>query len=148
MTINDIINAIAKALSSKINNEIYVEWEDTAERPSLYINCVDYKKTYASKHKELLNVTFDIIYFPTSANESRNIEILEKFEEINKCFDHYGKKYLKILDRAIYLNSVSTRIVDNTGHYMFDLDFYVEYGEYQTYELMQELQLNFKGGNL
>lgn len=147
MTINDIIKAIARTLSTKINTEIYIEWEDTAERPSLYISCIDYKKTYAGKNKELLNASFDILYLPTSANESRNIEILEKFEEINNCFDHYGKKYIKILDRAAYIDSVSTRIVDNKGHYIFDLSFYVEYGEQQTYELMQDLKLRLKEEN-
>lgn len=141
MTLKDIIEAIGKTLNVKTGYEVYTEWEENSEKESIYINCIDYSKEYVGLNKELLKSSFDIQYFPTSINESRNIEILEALEKINLAFDDYGKKYLKILDRKITIKNITSRIVDNIGHYLIDMEFYISYGEQKKYELMQELKL-------
>lgn len=141
MTLNDIIEAIANVVSTKTGYEVYAEWEEDAERESVYINCIEYSRQFVGTDRELLKASWDLTYFPNSANESRNKEIREALEKINLAFDHFGKKYLKVLDRSITLSLVNNRIVDNVGHYMFDTELFINYGEEKKYELMQELIL-------
>lgn len=141
MTIDDIIEGIASVISNKTGLEVYTEWEEGAERPSVYINCIDSSRKYITLNKELLKASFDITYFPTSANKSRNREIREKLEEINLSFDHFGKKYVKVLDRALTITDITTRIVENVGHYLIDIETYIQYGEEREYEKMEELKL-------
>ncbi len=147
MKIIDISKAISKVLSSKLNIKVFPEWEEKAERPSLYIQCIDINKTYSTQGYILLKVSWDIHYIPKKINDSANVEILEMLDNIDLAFDHYGKKYLKVLDRAITLNNVTSRIVDNRGHYLFDTELNVPYGEIKEYELMQNLELRQGGSN-
>ena len=142
MTIDDIIEGIANVINEKIDNiEVYTEWEENAERPSVYINCVDSSRQFISNNKELLKASFDIAYFPTSPNESRNKEIRQMLENINHSFDNHGKKYVKVLDRSLTIKDVTTRIVDNIGHYLIDMEIYIPYGEEKQYEKMEKLEI-------
>ncbi len=58
-------------------------------------------------------------------------------------FESNGLKIIKVLDRALHLKDQNTKIVDKIGHYMFDLDFYDDYGTRPNSPLMAELEVKF-----
>lgn len=143
-----------KALTQKISQlGLEVRYEDInkVKRPCFFINLIDYQKEFNSNYREFKKLDFDILYFPKN-QEGNNSEIFSMLEELDNIFEICGNKILVVTDendnkRFLTIKDVMLHIVDDIGHYEFSIDLYDLYGKPIDYELMQELHLDFKGGN-
>ena len=145
MTITDVKNHLTKLLSPKF--KVYTEDIEKITRPCLFIEFVDYIPTYDSTNRQKKLITIDIQYFgkgTTISTSPNNLSIFSAMEEIDLLFDDLGQKYLKVLDRGFYLMNQNFNIVDKIGHYMFDIDFFDHYGTEYKYELMKNLEVDYK----
>lgn len=142
MRVEDIRKAITKLLHEKLGLKIFYEDMNFKERPSLYIELVDYTKEFNTSYREKKTLDFDILYF-SKDKEGKNTEIYNMLENIDEAFEEEGNKIINVLDRALKLEDSFINIVDKVGHYQFSISLYDMYGKPVDYELMKELKLNF-----
>lgn len=141
MRYNDILNSLTSLIYKKTGAEIDCEDIDQLKPGSYFIDLVDYKRKFDSKHREYITLSVDIIYLP---KKKSHLEIINALDDLDEVFEIEGKRLLKVNDRVLTVQNVDIDEVDHIGHYVFDLSLYVEYGKLQDYELMQDLELKFK----
>ena len=138
----DIRNAITKKLSSN-GNRIYYENIDKVKKPCFFINLVTYNKEFNTFYREQKKITIDLLYFPKE-DKMQSTEIVNALENIDEQFEISGTKTLRVLDRSLNIKNATMNIIDGVGHYIFDIDLFDVYGKPISYELMNDLDLNFK----
>ena len=111
-------------------------------RPAYFIQVIDYKKEFFASHKEKIYISIDIVYIPEN-DENNKAEIYNALDKLNNMFDVKGK-ILKVKDRNLTLKNENMKIVDDLGHYVFDLDLFDVYGEIPKQDIVNGLKLNFK----
>lgn len=143
--LSDIRKAISKVISSKNPSfKVYVEDVSNPVRPCVFLKNISYNTLSVGEHRQRKKATFDLIYYPTNTMSSSNNEIQDALEQLNDSFDNAGFKVLVVSDRKITILNSQTEIVENLGHYIFDIEFITQYTELPEYELMQNLELNIK----
>lgn len=146
MKVTDIRKAITKKLS-ELGLKVEYENINKIERPCYFVDLLTYSKEWDSNHRELKTLNYDIMYFPKS-KDGNNTETWEALENIDNHFEVTGNKILSILDRNLTMTDTNMHIVDTVGHYEFSISLFDQYGKPYDYELMQELEVNFKDLNL
>lgn len=143
--LSDIRKAISKVISSKNPNlKIYIEEASNPVRPCVFLKNISYNTVSVGEHRQKKKATFDLSYFPTNTMASSYNEIQDALEQINDSFDNGGFKILVVQDRKITILESQTEIVENVGHYIFDIEFITQYTELPEYEIMENLELNIK----
>lgn len=151
MKLDDIKQSITlKGKGLKV--PIIYEENSVVKRPYYIIEVIDYSKEFTGIHQELKSISFDIWYYPKDKLGKNKMEIISALEKLDDNFEivddlgyYRGKKILKVGDRYLTITNSKLREVDDIGHYTFDLEFYDLYGTPYPYELMEELNLRFKG---
>ncbi len=146
MKVTDIRKAITKKLS-ELGLKVEYENINKIERPCYFVDLLTYSKEWDSNHRELKTLNYDIMYFPKS-KDGNNTETWEALENVDNHFEVTGNKILSILDRKLTMTDTNMHIVDTVGHYEFSISLFDQYGKPYDYELMQELEVNFKDLNL
>lgn len=146
MKVIDIRKAITKKLS-ELGLKVEYENINKIERPCYFVDLLTYSKEWDSNHRELKTLNYDIMYFPKS-KDGNNTETWEALENVDNHFEVTGNKILSILDRKLTMTDTNMHIVDTVGHYEFSISLFDQYGKPYDYELMQELEVNFKDLNL
>lgn len=143
--LSDIRKSISKVISYKNPTfKVYVEEVSNPVRPCVFIKTISYNTLSNGEHRQKKKATFDLIYYPTNTMSSSNNEIQDALEQLNDSFDNAGFKVLVVSDRKITILNSQTEIVENLGHYIFDIEFITQYTELPEYELMENLELNMK----
>lgn len=146
MKVIDIRKAITKKIS-ELGLKVEYENINKIERPCYFVDLLTYSKEWDSNYRELKTLNYDIMYFPKN-KEGNNTETWEALENIDNNFEILGNKILSVLDRKLTITDTNMNIVDTVGHYEFSISLFDQYGKPYDYELMQELELNFKDLNL
>ena len=146
MKVIDIRKAITKKLS-ELGLKVEYKNINKIDRPCYFVDLLTYSKEWDSNYRELKTLNYDIMYFPKS-KEGNNTETWEALENIDNHFEVFGNKILSILDRKLTMTDTNMHIVDTVGHYEFSISLFDQYGKPYDYELMQELEVNFKDLNL
>lgn len=141
MRYEDILNAITSLIHKRTKAEVTSDDINEFEPGSYFIDLVDYKITFNSKHRQFKAISIDILYLP---KKKENLEIMNALEDINNIFEVEGKRILKVLDRFLTIGDADLKTVDHIGHYLFDLSLYDMYGKPYDYELMKDLELKFE----
>lgn len=146
MKVTDIRKAIVKKLA-ELGIDVEYENINKIDRPCYFVDLLTYSKEWDSNYRELKTLNYDIMYFPKS-KDGNNTETWEALENIDNHFEVTGNKILSILDRRLTMTDTNMHIVDTVGHYEFSISLFDQYGKPYDYELMQELEVNFKDLNL
>lgn len=143
--LSDVRKAISKVISTKNSTfKIYIEETSNPIRPCVFIKNISYNTLSNGEHRQKKKATFDLIYYPKSTVSSSYNEIQDALEQLNDSFDVNGFKILVVDDRKITILNSQTEIVENLGHYIFDIEFITQYTELPQYELMENLELTAK----
>lgn len=145
MTLADIKRHISKKLDE--NYTVYTENVDKMTRPFIFVSLIDYIPTMNTAYRQQKKATIDIRYYGKGDTVEELVnyqDIYENLEIIDNIFESNGLKIIKVLDRTLHLKDQNTKIVDKVGHYMFDLDFYDDYGTRPVLPLMAELQVTYE----
>lgn len=141
MRYEDILNSLTTLIYAKTKKEIECNNINNLELGSYFIEVIDYKKNFNSQHRDQLSISFDIYYLPI--NEDR-VEIFNALDDLDNMFEIEGKRILKVKDRYLTIKNVDMKEIDFIGHYLFDLEFYVDYGKPYGYKLMKDLDFKLK----
>lgn len=142
MKISDIRRHLSKTLFEKTGLKVYSEDFNDIVRPCLYLKVINNSRESLGQSVEKLNVSFDIIYFPSQANTSCNNEIQDALDSINGAFDKNAYKVLTVFDRTVPIDVASSNTTDNKGHYLIDVSININYGDRDKYDLMRTLELD------
>lgn len=146
MKVVDIRKAIVKKLA-ELGIDVEYENINKIDRPCYFVDLLTYYKEWDSNYRELKTLNYDIMYFPKS-KDGNNTETWEALENVDNHFEVFGNKILPVLDRRLTMADTNMHIVDTVGHYEFSISLFDQYGKPYDYELMQELEVNFKDLNL
>lgn len=139
----DFIKSLSRKIDSFTGKEVGIDNINKLTRPAYFIQVIDYKKEFFASHKEKIYISIDIVYIPEN-DENNKAEIYNALDKLNNMFDVKGNKILKVKDRNLTLKNENMKIVDDLGHYVFDLDLFDVYGEIPKQDIVNGLKLNFK----
>ncbi|AYZ73404.1 hypothetical protein EGX98_04730 [Fusobacterium necrophorum] len=150
----DIKNSITSTMKRNMpNTNIYFEEIDNPVFPYFFIDLVDYKKEFNTTHREWKSIILDIRYHPEQHNKNARSEVIEALEKLDMAFEFQGNKVLhakrveenEIKEvRWLTLLDTDIAVIDKVGHYVFTLNLFDLYGKPYDYELMKDLELQFK----
>lgn len=150
----DIKNSITYTMKRNIPNaNIYFEEIDNPIFPYFFIDLVDYKKEFNTTHREWKSIILEIRYHPEQHGKNTRSDIIGSLEILDMAFEFRGNKVLhtkRIEDKEIkeerWLTLLDTdmTVIDKVGHYVFTLNLFDLYGKPYDYELMKDLELQFK----
>lgn len=122
--INDLINSIKVMLIDKFPNiKVYVSKSDKEfTRPSFFIRYFYSKQTDLNRNTYLNNITIKVIYF-APLDEYMNIDLMAQNEIWDTMRNIFSSGYIKVLDRAVKINSLRGRYKDTEIHLKINLDF-------------------------
>lgn len=143
MEFMDFIKSLSRKIDSFTGKEVGIDNINKLTRPAYFIQVIDYKKEFFASHKEKIYISIDIVYIPEN-DENNKAEIYNALDKLNNMFDVKGNKILKVKDRNLTLKNENMKIVDDLGHYVFDLDLFDVYGEIPKQDIVNGLKLNFK----
>lgn len=143
MEFMDFIKSLSRRIDSFTGKEVGIDNINNLARPAYFIQVIDYKKEFFASHKEKIYISIDIVYIPEN-DENNKAEIYNALDKLNNMFDVKGNKILKVKDRNLTLKNENMKIVDDLGHYVFDLDLFDVYGEIPKQDIVNGLKLNFK----
>ncbi|MGL4384513.1 MAG: phage tail terminator family protein [Fusobacteriaceae bacterium] len=153
MKLQDIIDSIIKTIDSKNivpNLEIFDDDIKDLKRPAILVELVDYKTESLNSTHTIKSISIDILCFlkgESVEEEPKKSTLYDFLDKLDTCFDVQGVRRLTVLDRCLGISLVNSNIVDKIGHYMLDIEFYDDYGNYkETAILMNELELKINNG--
>ena len=143
MEFMDFIKSLSRKIDSFTGKEVGIDNINKLTRPAYFIQVIDYKKEFFANNRERIHVSIDVVYIPENV-ENNKAEIYDALDNLNDMFDVKGNKILKVKDRNLTLKNESTKVVDELGHYIFDLDLFDVYGEIPKQDIANGLKLKFK----
>lgn len=143
MEFMDFIKSLSRKIDSFTGKEVGIDNINKLTRPAYFIQVIDYKKEFFANNRERIHVSIDVVYIPENV-ENNKAEIYDALDNLNDMFDVKGNKIFKVKDRNLTLKNESTKVVDELGHYIFDLDLFDVYGEIPKQDIVNGLKLKFK----
>ncbi len=138
----DFLDSITKLVHDKTKKEVTADNINELDPSCYFVQLVNYDKKFNSEHREKTSVSIDILYFPKT--KENKAEIYDALDDLNEAFEIEGKRVLRVRDRFLTMNNVNIKEVDGVGHFLFDLSLFDIYGKPYDYELMKDLELEFK----
>lgn len=116
ITLIEIQKSISRKLNSKFNDHFIYgeEVKQGLKRPAFFINIIPVSTENFPVYKDKL-INIDIMYFSKNETYVENLNMISELESLFKT--------LKIQDRALTIESLNFRIVDDILHCSFSLDF-------------------------
>lgn len=137
--INDIINALSRAINKKLNNEsnkytIYAESvEQGLQQPCFFIYCKNYKDEKYRGSRYRVSADIVIEYLPSSDDKNINADVNNVIENLYDITE-----YIEINDSILQGNN---RLVENAENcIIFNVSYSYFYYKLDTVENMGELR--------
>lgn len=137
ITVDAIKQGIAKNISKAYSDlPITDEPQRHVEGASFFVKMVRYNPTVLHTKQARRVYQFDIVYF-APINAQRH--------EIDSVGQRVSEEFMRPISfdgRHIYAKDLYTRLVDNDFHIIFNVDFFDEIKNTETYEVMEHLEFH------